>query len=253
MRDRLLGKKKTKTLVKKLNREKRMRKIVLIGLSAILLSFLLFFIIASIREFTGSFTINLNYKETEGGFSLYDNAAFNNPTTRLSPDPLKKAMTNITLPDLDLGGIDASIGGSRHGSVNPSESAYLAYTFFIKNNLPEAHAYETRINLVDAAKGVEEAVRLIIIKDKLTYYSPGNERISTVYGKQNKSDGCLDVFCDESFLDVRRGTVIHFDSELKPGEVHKYTIVMYLEGEDPECVDDIKGGMIKFNMEFLVL
>ena len=34
-----------------------------------------------------------------------------------------------------------------------------------------------------------------------------------------------------------------------PNDVDKYTIVVYLEGEDPECVDAIIGGEIKLNME----
>ena len=38
--------------------------------------------------------------------------------------------------------------------------------------------------------------------------------------------------------------------EMKPGDIDRYTVVIYLEGEDPECVDAIIGGEIKLNMEF---
>ena len=48
---------------------------------------------------------------------------------------------------------------------------------------------------------------------------------------------------------------------LEPGEVVKYTIVIWLEGEDPECVGDsssnvdsergILGGQVKLAVEFL--
>ena len=36
----------------------------------------------------------------------------------------------------------------------------------------------------------------------------------------------------------------------KPGDVDKYTVVIWLEGNDPECVDDIRGGVVKMSMNF---
>ena len=38
--------------------------------------------------------------------------------------------------------------------------------------------------------------------------------------------------------------------ELKPGGVDKYTVVIWLEGDDPDCVDDIKQGTIGLGMTF---
>ena len=35
-----------------------------------------------------------------------------------------------------------------------------------------------------------------------------------------------------------------------PGDVIKYTIVIWLEGSDPECTDNLLGGEIKLHMEF---
>ena len=32
------------------------------------------------------------------------------------------------------------------------------------------------------------------------------------------------------------------------GNVDKYTIVIWMEGEDPECVDSIVGGSVQFSM-----
>ena len=32
-----------------------------------------------------------------------------------------------------------------------------------------------------------------------------------------------------------------------------YTIVIWLEGNDPDCVDAIIGGTIKFTMEFKII
>jgi hypothetical protein len=38
---------------------------------------------------------------------------------------------------------------------------------------------------------------------------------------------------------------------IQPDEVDKYTVVIWVEGEDPECVDDIIGGYIELTMKFL--
>jgi hypothetical protein len=32
------------------------------------------------------------------------------------------------------------------------------------------------------------------------------------------------------------------------GKIDKYTVVIWLEGDDPECIDDILGGEMKLKM-----
>ena len=34
----------------------------------------------------------------------------------------------------------------------------------------------------------------------------------------------------------------------KVGDIDKYTIVIWVEGDDPECTDDLIGGEIKMHM-----
>ena len=38
--------------------------------------------------------------------------------------------------------------------------------------------------------------------------------------------------------------------EIEPGEIDKYTAVIWMEGEDPECVNDIIGGYVELAMKF---
>jgi hypothetical protein len=37
---------------------------------------------------------------------------------------------------------------------------------------------------------------------------------------------------------------------LAPGEVTKYTVVMWLEGDDPDCTDALIGGHLGLEMQF---
>ena len=41
----------------------------------------------------------------------------------------------------------------------------------------------------------------------------------------------------------------HVDN-FKPGDINKYTIVLWIEGSDPECTDNILGGEFKVHMDF---
>ena len=39
-------------------------------------------------------------------------------------------------------------------------------------------------------------------------------------------------------------------SNFKPDEIHKYTLVMWVEGNDPECTNNILGGELKAHFDF---
>ncbi len=41
--------------------------------------------------------------------------------------------------------------------------------------------------------------------------------------------------------------------EFEVDEVDKYTIVIWVEGNDPECLDDIRNGHVRMRMLFDVL
>ena len=43
--------------------------------------------------------------------------------------------------------------------------------------------------------------------------------------------------------------VLKSRNDFKVGDVDKFTIVIYLEGDDPDCLNDIIGGEIKMHME----
>ncbi len=50
---------------------------------------------------------------------------------------------------------------------------------------------------------------------------------------------------------VDKDTVVEgVRQNISPYASDKYTVVIWLEGEDPECVDSIKGGEIEYKMIF---
>ena len=91
-------------------------------------------------------------------------------------------------------------------------------------------------------KGVDEAVRVAVYKN--------GEK--TVYGK-TKSDGTgKEKDCDKEFEASTVVMTTHSDS-FKPGAKDKYTVVIWLEGNDPDCTDDRLGGEFRVDMTMQVI
>ena len=65
------------------------------------------------------------------------------------------------------------------------------------------------------------------------------------FPKRKESD------CDAEFATGTK--VMHtLREKFEPNSKDKYTIVIWLEGNDPDCVDDIIGGTIKLGMDFKI-
>lgn len=196
-------------------------------LLGLLTALVLLFFLAFMQEKMGNFTINLNRLEMyRRGISISADSEFTDPTARLSAGSLEDA-TNITLEDLpeDLDQIDGNHNGSN----------YVAYTYYLRNAGKEDVGYRASIKLASTSKGAEEAVRLALWRN--------GER--TIYAEPSK-DGTPEENC-VNFVDHDTVCVIEEENFLV-GNVDKYTIVVWMEGEDPECVDAIIGGSVEFAM-----
>ena len=74
----------------------------------------------------------------------------------------------------------------------------------------------------------------------------------TVYGKTKSNGKGKESDCDEEFL--ASTVVMRTQKEgFEPKDRDKYTVVIWLEGNDPDCLDNIIGGTIKFNMNFHII
>ena len=92
------------------------------------------------------------------------------------------------------------------------------------------------IEIEDVIKNVDEAIRVMVIKN--------GER--TIYAKKNKSTGNAEnntqPFYSDNVIMLEKNENFQVDSE------DKYTIVIWVEGDDPDCIDELIGGEIKMNM-----
>lgn len=187
------------------------------------------FSLSFMQENMGNFTINLNRLELfRHGVAIADNAEFEGATARLTAEAVADG-TNIAAEDLpnNLDEIDGSHNGKN----------YVAYTFYIRNAGKEDLFYNAKLKVVSASKGADKAARVRVWRNgqPTTYAAPaangGNEA------------GCENFESNDTVCRIE-------DPDFKVGYVDKYTIVIWLDGDDPECVDDIVGGEVEFAMDF---
>ena len=198
--------------------------LLLLGL---LLAVAVLFIAAFAQEKMGNFTINLNRLELyRKGISIAYNGNFDGATARLVANTVQDA-TNISIDDIpaDVDGID---GG--HNGKN-----YMAYTYYVRNAGKEDLGYIASITLDSCAKGAEKAVRIAVYQngERIVYAAPADDG--------GTEDGCENFLSDKIVCQYE-------NKDFLVGNVDRYTIVIWMEGDDPDCVDAIIGGSVQFSM-----
>ena len=169
-------------------------------------------------------------KEDKAAISLSESKDFSNPTVRLDAGGFAQ-MTNISVLDLPE-------SFEHEGGIHNGEN-YLAYTFYLKNSGGAEADIRSELNIKSALHGAEDAMRVRV-------YRNGN---ATTYAKLAKNGE--PEYNTTPFAEDRKVFSV-VEENLNPEEIIKYTVVVWLEGDDPECVDDIKGGNVKMSLTFSV-
>ncbi len=222
------------------------------------------FLLSTISEEKGSFTINLTGDMLRAGFVLSDVAEFEKGVSRLFSTKVKQ-VNNITIEDIDPD-VD-EIDGPHNGDN------YVAYTFYIRNDGEENSSYAWYLKMKGEVLDTTQAVWLMLFEDgyQVTYTRPtadgkpeelfgfddpipftelAYDKEAQYYSEVDKeSNVTLYGIVTTPYVDdeiVAQGLI----EDVPPGEMHKYTVVIWIEGYDPECTDDIFGGFAKFEMDF---
>ncbi|MEG1711323.1 MAG: hypothetical protein RR054_05180 [Clostridia bacterium] len=195
-------------------------------------------------ENVGNFIITVS-RNDQKQIAISTDKEFGEKSVYLSAEGIKDA-TNITYKNLPLNEIKNWDGGSHNDQYG---KLWLGYTFYLKNMSVYELKYKMDITIKDSYKGVDKAIRLMMITGET----------QTIYAAP-KPDGSNE---DHSNLPIGGYNTIPFFNEhtvtdgnvydMTKDEVHKYTIVMWLEGEDVDCTDAIREGAIRMEMHFSVI
>ena len=210
-------------------RETRIKVLKIAILLIILFLIILYFILRVIYE-TGAFTVSLDPNlEKESGLVMYERLENKQAKQILSAEELE-FMDNIS-----VNWLPQNLNTEGEGSHNGKN--YLAYSFYIENQGVETINYWYSILIDDVIKDVDEAIRVMVYRN--------DER--TIYAKANKTTNEPETGTEKFYSEDT--VVLKPREDFNPGDIDKFTIVIYLEGDDPECLDNIIGGEMKMHMD----
>ena len=209
------------------------KRILLAALSALLTLTSLIFMGASLHREMGRLSISIDKADNaKYGLTLSETRDMQYATSRLNAD-ISEKITNISVEDLpgNLSMIDGQHSGDN----------YIAYTFYLEHRGTEVFDYEYKVTISEVTLGLDEAIRVrLYIEDEYEDFA------------KTRSDGGGAEPGTSEFYSlgvVTRGRVNGYAPQAKT----KYTLVIWLEGDDPDCVDRVIDGMAKIDMNFRII
>lgn len=234
-----------------------------------LLAFLaIMFLFSTVQAMRGHYTVNISNDMLKEGFVISDSVEFVHPTTTLFAKPANEVpCVSISQIPLDIDEID--------GEHNDT---YFAYTYYIKNDGESTVDYTWSLDIKSETQELSEAIWIIVIEDgEMRFFAKenletGREEALPSFGDDSR--GYLNLPIRELAPDSEQFEIIAqqgnstywrvipykflSDTQITTGEqtgvapmdTHKYTVVMFLEGDDEQAVDDKIGGRIGLEMKF---
>ncbi len=219
----------------------------------------LLFTYAALSNQKGNFTISVSGNLLSVGFDLSDTEDFANPQVRLASTILEEvnAISIQDLPD------DLDMYEGSHNMDN-----VVAYTYWVRNAGEVEVDYKWYMVLNAVTRGLDDAVWIMIYDEGYqTIYSKPIEAtgepehlsgydIPPLYNQaanpeqqyyqteEGKWGIMTTPYAQERV--VATGLVENF----QPDERHKYTVVIWVEGDDPECTNEILGAHAGFVMKY---
>jgi len=266
-------------------KRKRRKKFAWICFSVGLVGCTVLGILAFLGQTSGNFSIKLNEADAVK-LTMSQDSTFSAETSYLRATGLVSASTiaaDILPEDTSL---DSNDGGSKNG---PN---YLCYTFFIKNNSTDKVSYNVEFDIDNYRNPVNQAVSLLAILRMRVFEnimtSGAETHAMTTFAKSSttpftKSDGTVEsrepislctVNSDGSkvfpttlsgnmkaenigYAEMFKSNTICYDriyENLQPQNVVRYTAVVWLEGNDPDCIGaEPVGASVTFSMHFAAI
>lgn len=210
-------------------REMKAKIIKIAILITILFLIIIYFLLRIIYDL-GNFTVTLDSAENNrSGLVMYESIETKEERKVLEAERLEY-MDNISidwLPD--------NLNNEADGSHNGDN--YIAYTFYLENMGSDVINYWYKINIEDVIKNVDTAIRVMIYLN--------DDR--TVYAKTNAATGEPEPGTEPFYSDTE--VLLEERTDFNPGDIDKMTIVIWIEGDDPDCLDPLIGGEMKMSME----
>ena len=155
---------------------------------------------------------------------------------------------------------------------------FFAYTFYLRNDGQSVVDYDWKLLINSESKNLSQAVWAMVFEnEEMIFYAEAEEdgAIEALPAFSDNSRGYLKrpfveyaKYPDEQYEQIQvdssipyyRLIPVSFEDDVtiatgrrthvKPNDVNKYTLVLWLEGDDPDCTNDLIGGHIGLEMNF---
>lgn len=189
------------------------------------------------------------------GLALYNTDAMDKPFSRLSYPTL------IDQKDVSLSWIPENIEEGLGDKSDRNRSWYFAFSFLLRNESTVPVDISLEINANKVKQNVDSAVRLALYRSVIGSDEPSVRRIFAKPQESGENVGKPETTMDyngnvlyetEPFLSPTKICSLRYD-KLKIGEVNKFTVLIWIEGYDPECKDELKGGTMSMDMSIKIV
>ena len=198
----------------------------------------------------GNFVMSIDDEGYKRGLILSEKQDFSVISQWLSADPVEDVM-DTTYGILHIG--DAiKTDGSYQDDIK-----YLAYTFYVKNTGKENTMLFYNLEITDESKDLSKAIRVLVITDGVVVEKEEINEIEydtfNMYMAPDEINYVYPSYMPEATYFVDNDTICSEKIDnLRPEQAKRFTVLMWLEGEDPECVDKLFNSKIKIEMNFSV-
>lgn len=220
------------------------RRIANMAISILALIAIMVVLITIYGQNVGNFVIAVD-GESQLNLVLSETPGFEDPKSRLAAKGLKD------ISDATFGDVPDDIAEG-YGSKNDNFALrYFAYSFYIKNVSRTVVDYSVEMRMMECTKNADSALRVMIIVDDVQkIYAKAKEWPAEQIGQP--ADQGPTIVKDYSTIPFLSAITLMAQTEVAfvREAVKKYTVVMWLEGWDPECTDSIKGAVMRMEMLF---
>jgi hypothetical protein len=180
-------------------------------------------------------------------------------------DPSTGSLYNVSDTEYSINTVTSGLGGSSVKDRS-GDMVYYAFSFYLINNSSRAVDVDITMNIDgvitndnDSGYHIDDALRIMFIEGDTTLAN--NSNAYSIYAKREQSEedeaalsantkyyNNVEYFLNSDTIFERTGDNAVLN--LEAGKHRKFTVLLWLEGEDVACDDVLFGEMAKMSINF---
>jgi hypothetical protein len=185
-----------------------------------------------------------------GGSKLLAGPSLENAWNTTYADILERAAAN----DVELAGMEGDYTRIIPSAEAAKHDTFIAYGFYLKNTSEFTGSYAMDISMYVETRNLSKALRILIITDgRANIYGRASDDGTPINGIQIPDAQNYEVEAFPFVTQDGKTVLVEQTANIGGGQLIKFTVVMWLEGWDEDCKDNLRGGSIRMDMNFVAI